>query len=68
MPEMDGIETTKAIRSAQYKHNGKEVPIICFTGEKCEDTLKAISESGMNDYILKPASKDILITKVATWV
>ncbi len=68
MPEMDGIETTKAIREINYECNGKEIPIVCFTGEKCEQTLKAISESGMNDYILKPASKDILINKVATWV
>ncbi len=68
MPEMDGLETTIAIRNRKYKHNGKEVPIICFTGEKCEKTLKSISESGMNDYILKPASRDILIQKVSTWV
>ncbi|WP_252026953.1 response regulator [Vibrio sp. SCSIO 43136] len=68
MPEMDGIQTTKAIRERQYSYEGKEIPIICFTGEKCEDTLKAIAESGMNDYILKPASKDVLINKVSTWV
>ncbi|PKF76908.1 hybrid sensor histidine kinase/response regulator [Vibrio sp. vnigr-6D03] len=68
MPEMDGIETTVAIRDQKYQHNGKDIPIICFTGEKCEKTLKSISESGMNDYILKPASKDVLIQKVSTWI
>lgn len=68
MPEMDGIETTLAIRDKKYQYKGKDIPIICFTGEKCEKTLKSISESGMNDYILKPASKDVLIQKVSTWV
>ena len=52
MPEMDGLETTRRIRSsrARYVH----VPILCLSGNAfTEDREKALA-AGMNDYLTKP--------------
>lgn len=68
MPLMDGIETTKLIRSDDRFKGKKEVPIICFTGDKQEGVLETVMASGMDDYLPKPASKNTLLSKVSGWV
>ncbi len=67
MPNMDGIETTSQIRTNPDYKAHSNIPIICFTGERRKDNLNSILESGMNDYILKPASKELLVGKIQTW-
>ncbi|WP_117233823.1 hybrid sensor histidine kinase/response regulator [Vibrio maerlii] len=67
MPNMDGIDTTSQIRKNPLYQAYVDTPIICFTGERRKDNLEYILESGMNDYILKPASKDLLVSKIHTW-
>lgn len=51
MPEQDGIEATKYIRThAQYKN----IPIIMMTADETNETLEKSFEAGANDYITKP--------------
>ncbi|WP_245609145.1 hybrid sensor histidine kinase/response regulator [Vibrio rhizosphaerae] len=66
MPVLDGIETTSTIRSSQkpYRH----IPILGHTGDTNTPTLKRIRNSGMNDYIIKPADTDNLLDKLANWI
>ncbi|ASA57378.1 hybrid sensor histidine kinase/response regulator [Vibrio gazogenes] len=66
MPILDGIETTSTIRRSQkpYRH----IPILGHTGDTNTPTLKRIRNSGMNDYIIKPADTDNLLDKLADWI
>lgn len=66
MPVMNGFDTTKAIRhlDADYHH----VPIIGYTGDDRSETISEIYKIGMNDYIVKPADKEILLQKIANWL
>ena len=66
MPGMDGIETTKIIRTK----NGKcmEVPIIAMTADGFETDIGMLQKAGMNGLISKPVEVNTLvehITKMA---
>ena len=50
MPEMDGVETTRQIRSRV----GKDVPIIVFTAYDCSAIEKEAREAGADAFITKP--------------
>ena len=57
MPELNGLETTEAIR----KFNGKVVIIAQTAHALAGDKEKAI-QAGCNDYITKPISYEVLMT------
>lgn len=68
MPGMDGIETTKIIRTK----NGKctEVPIIAMTADGFETDIGMLQKAGMNGLISKPVDVNTLvehITKLGGW-
>ena len=49
MPELDGLETTKAIRKL-----GLNVPIVALTGNDSIEDRKNCSCVGMNGFLVKP--------------
>lgn len=53
MPEMNGLEAAKAIRSLNSK-NALEIPIIALTADTGEKDIRALLEAGMNSYLEKP--------------
>lgn len=57
MPEMDGYEATKQIRSMEAF---QEVPIVAVTAAALIDERLKCLEAGMNDCITKPIQADIL--------
>ena len=66
--DIDGIETTKIIRTK----NGKctEVPIIAMTADGFETDIGMLQKAGMNGLISKPVDVNTLvehITKLAGW-
>ena len=54
MPEMNGYETTKAIRNLPDRPDGKKIPIIAMTANAFAEDIQASLESGMNAHIAKP--------------
>ncbi|HIH0797668.1 TPA: hybrid sensor histidine kinase/response regulator, partial [Vibrio cholerae] len=50
------------------EHEYKNIPIIGYTGDNSPKTLALVQTSGMNDFIVKPADRDVLLNKVAAWV
>ncbi|MEJ2156932.1 MAG: Cache 3/Cache 2 fusion domain-containing protein [Desulfobacteraceae bacterium] len=62
MPEMDGLEATKAIRSA-----GLRVPIVAMTANAMKGDREKCLDSGMDDYISKPINPKILLEKIKQW-
>lgn len=67
MPEMDGYEATKLIRSSETEVLDLDIPIIALTASAMsEDKAKCLS-AGMNDYIAKPVNPQEMIDKVKQW-
>jgi CheY-like chemotaxis protein len=60
MPEMDGLEATKIIRSLDCP-NAREIPIVALTGSVSEDEIAICLKAGMNDFAEKPMSYDKLV-------
>jgi PAS domain S-box-containing protein len=63
MPVMDGFQAAERIREIESLNN-KPTPILAVTGDISEKTILSISESGMNDYIIKPINPKIMIEKI----
>lgn len=53
MPEMDGFESTKAIRKIEID-SGKHIPIIALTAEAIGNELSHCIQSGIDMYLTKP--------------
>lgn len=62
MPNLDGFETCKKIRSASSAYNN--IPIILLTAKENEINEIIGLEIGADDYILKPVSMSILIARI----
>jgi len=63
MPEMDGLEATKMIRSKA----GTQPVIIAMTANVLQGDRDACIQAGMNDYISKPIVIEELINKLEKW-
>lgn len=63
MPDMDGLEATKVIRS---KHGPRPV-IVAMTANVLPGDRDACLQAGMNDYISKPILIDELTNKLEKW-
>jgi len=66
MPEIDGYETAKAMRSAK---NTRHTPVIFVTANAAEE-VNAIKgyEAGAVDYITKPINPTVLISKIKVFI
>ena len=66
MPEMDGVETTVALRAGQSIN--KETPIIALTANVINDVASYYLENGMNDFISKPIDLNDLRRVLLKWL
>lgn len=64
MPEMDGIETTQAMRA---KPAGADVPIIAMTASTDAETQRSCMAAGMTDHVAKPFKQQTLFDALARW-
>jgi CheY-like chemotaxis protein len=63
MPEMDGLETTAAIRKEE-KSTGKHVPIVAVTAHAMKGDRERCLASGMDGYIAKPIQARELFAEI----
>ncbi|MBE0649071.1 MAG: response regulator [Bacteroidales bacterium] len=67
MPVMDGLTASRKIRE-ELEQGRSRVPIIAMTGHLHSDKHKEILQAGMNDYIIKPFTREVLRNKIMTYL
>jgi len=65
MPEMDGYETMRRIRS---NHRFRLLPIIALTAKAMKGDREKCLEAGASDYVAKPANTEQLLSLVRMWL
>ncbi len=63
MPEMDGYEATKFIRT-NFKKPVCDIPVLAMTANVIKEEIEKCFDSGMNAYIAKPFDPDDLLNKI----
>jgi two-component system, chemotaxis family, chemotaxis protein CheY len=61
MPRMSGLEMTRALRAHGH---GKTVPILMVTTRSVRQDIVAAVEAGVNNYIVKPFTPQVLKEKI----
>ena len=61
MPNMTGTELAQALRA---REDGKQVPILMVTARSVREDIIAAMEAGVNNYIVKPFTPQILKEKI----
>ena len=59
MPEMDGLEATRAIRSLQ-RDDAKTIPIIALTANAFDEDVQRSMQAGLNAHLSKPVEPEAL--------
>ena len=67
MPQMDGYEATKRIRSGQDGVRNRDIPIVALTASAMAADRDRCFSVGMSDYISKPVDPQRLATTLARW-
>lgn len=65
MPEMDGYEAMKKIRSDK-RHN--DLPIIALTAKAMSNDRELCIEAGASDYMSKPVNSQKLLSLIRIWL
>ena len=65
MPEMDGYEATRRIRSMKDRPDGEKIPIIAMTANAFAEDMQASLAAGMNAHLTKPIEIDSLIRTIS---
>jgi len=66
MPEMDGFEATRVIRSREAR-TGYRLPIVALTANAMSEDRQRCLDAGMDDFISKPCSAADLERAMARW-
>ncbi|WP_145329635.1 sensor histidine kinase [Paenibacillus xylanexedens] len=67
MPVMDGIEAARQIRAIEQDEMRPATPIIAMTGNVMQSEKDRCYEAGMNDFIGKPFTLEVLDTTIRKW-
>ncbi|MEG1130359.1 MAG: response regulator, partial [Comamonas sp.] len=65
MPNMDGMQATRAIRQHPSLHN---LPVIALTAQARTEDREAIETAGMNAHLSKPIDDKLLYETLCQWM
>ncbi len=63
MPEMNGLDATRAIRNLKDPH-ASSIPIIAMTADAFSENITECLDSGMNGHISKPVDIKLVIKEI----
>ena len=61
MPEMDGLEFIRTVRTQSIYD---AVRLVMVTSETESEQVKRAFNAGANEYVMKPFTKDVLVAKI----
>ncbi len=67
MPDMDGLEVTRHLRSGICGEINRAVPIIALTANAFAEDRNACMAAGMSDFLTKPVLAQTLLQCVQRW-
>ena len=67
MPEMDGLEATRAIRASGREDAGA-IPIIALTANAFDEDVQRSMQAGLNAHLSKPVEPDALFDTLETLI
>ena len=67
MPDMDGLQASKAIRLHEQQSQRQAVPIIALTAHVLPQQKRALLLAGLNDLLNKPVSEAQLVELLQKW-
>ena len=67
MPEMDGLEATRHIRSMD-RPDAKSIPIIALTANAFDEDVQRSMQAGLNAHLSKPVNPDALFETLETLI
>jgi len=65
MPRLDGIETTRRLRSLEASEPGRRTPILALTANTLVEDRYACFEAGMDGFLIKPLDREKLTEALA---
>jgi CheY-like chemotaxis protein len=65
MPDIDGLEATRQIRTFV---NSETLPVVALTAHIDDEEKRTCLEVGMNGYLTKPIVKERIKIELATWL
>ena len=67
MPEMDGLEATRAIR-ASGREDAETIPVIALTANALDEDVQRSMQAGLNAHLSKPVEPDALFDTLETLI
>jgi len=67
MPEMDGLEATRAIR-ASGREDAEAIPIVALTANAFDEDVQRSMQAGLNAHLSKPVEPDALFDTLETLI
>jgi CheY-like chemotaxis protein len=65
MPQLNGIETTKRMRSLEAGQPGRRTPVLALTANTLVEDRYACFEAGMDGFLIKPLDREKLAEALA---
>jgi two-component system chemotaxis response regulator CheY len=63
MPHVGGLDALRAMRADEAT---RKTPVIMVTGEALRENIIAAVQGGANDYIVKPYTEEMVVSKVSS--
>ncbi|MCR4657776.1 MAG: response regulator [Lachnospiraceae bacterium] len=66
MPEMDGLEASKAIRALE-REDARTIPIIALTANAFDEDVQRSMQAGLDAHLTKPVEPELLFDKLESF-